>query len=1111
MLFVLAFAFIITICGTASAATPHQVTTINSHNNSSVISTLQTHSKKAKKTVSKGDPIITGTVTVKEYDHSPRNLFNATVTVNSLSGRTLAITNTDKNGYYSVNFYSTDPQFRVTARYMGCDPVTNTVTVTPSSNHADPNYYGTSNIQITPKQAWWNGNLGYGSNIYITHYNNYYFAGQIKTSVDGTTNVYNSYCIDIYTNIYANDKLLVNGPLPGTTGDLSNKIDWGAVNYIINKYKPTSNQEGGAIQSAIWALTTVQYQDYNQNTGSAYYHFLTAPNDAITSDGGTAIRNRALEIVSDASAHSMSYPSTISVSPKNTRIANGQPVTITATILDNLGKPFKGATVNFQTTGGILDTITGITDSNGQVFTTLSNLPIDSSVTVTASLSGDYGNLLYDNINDPRQNLVAENILSEIVSDISIINSDVTANVKLSQTANSPVNTGDLVTYTVTAVNNGPNTATGIMINDFVPAGLTGVTVTPSEGTSYYNGVWVIPTLDEGASATLIITGTASASMAGTTTTNTAIRTSQDQSNSLSAVTKSGVYTKIVDVAVSNGGWYYLTAEDKYQDSFVVGNTPVFMWGVRNSAIYDEATGVVAEYIIPKGFEYVGSSTNVGTLSYIYNNINKQGIITWNIGYMPKDGSVMTYVTLRVAKVGDKTSDLTPIAKLKQVDQTDNNSSNDQSTFPIIGQNCADIQVNQSYNTNTNNGKHYVTYYITVNNNGPSSATGVQITDILPAGLTYISHSTSNDDGTTWNDNDPAYNPETTNGIWNIGNFNYGSQTKILVITAEITATEGTIINTATRTARNEKDPNYNNDAQTTYLTISGIYKKIVDVAVSNGGWYYLTAEDKYQDSFVVGNTPVFMWGVRNSAIYDEATGVVAEYIIPKGFEYVGSSTNVGTLSYIYNNINKQGIITWNIGYMPKDGSVMTYVTLRVAKVGDKTSDLTPIAKLKQVDQTDNNSSNDQSTFPIIGQNCADIQVNQSYNTNTNNGKHYVTYYITVNNNGPSSATGVQITDILPAGLTYISHSISNDDGTTWNDNDPAYNPETTNGIWNIGNFNYGSQTKILVITAEITATEGTIINTATRTARNEKDPNYNNDAQTTYLTLPLEDSSVAT
>ena len=1546
MLFVLAFAFIITICGTASAATPQQNTTITSHNNSSTLSTLQTNSN-VKKTVSKGDPIINGTVTINEYG-AIRNLSNATVTVNSNSGRTLAITTTDAKGYYSVNFYSTDTQFKITTSYLGCNAVTNTVNVKLGTNPGDPNYYGTSNSTLTPKQAWWNGNYGSGSNIYITHYGNYNFAGEIITAVDGTSTTYTSYCIDIYTMIYANDKLLVNGPLPGTAGNLSSQIDWGAVNYVINHYSPaspgsglTSNQMGAAIQSAIWALTTVQYPNYNPSNSSAYYHFLTAPNDALDSSGGTAIRTEALAIASYASSHSMVYPSTINLSPKITRIANGQPATITATVLDNKGNPLSGATVNFQTTGGKLSSTTGVTNSNGQVIVTLSNIPSSTSVTVTASVSGNYGNLLYDNPLDPRQNLVAENILPQIVSDISIINSDVTANVALSQTVNSPVNVGNKITYTVTATNNGPNTATGIVINDVLPSGFT---ATPSAGT-YYNGQWVISSLTSGSSATLTINGIATAAMAGTNIINTATETGQDQYNSQSptstassyvndavltisntgttpvnvgdtgkftitatnngpdtanniqindplptgftysatagiynsttgiwtinslassgtatltftgpittgmagttitnhatatwteypskvtipdstinvnkmasiAITNTGttpvnvgqtgtftvtainngpnaanniqindptptgftfgtptvgtynaatgiwtinsltsgatatltftktnipasmagttttntatatwteypstvtipnstihvnqagltitntgttpvnvgdtgtftitatnngpdaatnikikdlipngftatnptagtydgttwtinslangatatltftknnipasmagttttntatatwteypstvtipnstiyvkqanvalsqtgnysgnivtfivtatnngpdtatninikdliptgltnvtvtpslgtsysngvwtipsltylatatlnitgngtvqktfynnatkinqteydpnapetttygVYVPSVNIGVFNTPWYYLQSTQKYLYKYVMGNTPVFMWNVVNSSSKDEATGVISQYIIPKGFQYVGSSTSgdVGTITYNYDAVNQWGILTWNIGYMPQGGSVMTYVTLRVNEVGNGTADLTTIANLTHVDQTDSNRTNDQNiTCPIEVPPSADTQVNQTYTTYTQNNKTYAVYTITVKNNGPSNATGVQITDILPSTVKWVSDTSGG-----------LYN----NNIWNIGNITSGD-TKTLNITVQITGT-GTIINTAKRTAQTESDINYNNNAQTTYITISGTYKKTVNIGVFNTPWYYLDTDKKYLYKYVMGNTPVFMWNVVNSSSKDEATGVISQYIIPKGFQYVGSSTSgdVGTITYNYDAVNQWGILTWNIGYMPQGGSVMTYVTLRVNEVGNGTADLTTIANLTHVDQTDSNRTNDQNiTCPIEVPPSADTQVNQTYTTYTQNNKTYAVYTITVKNNGPSNATGVQITDILPSTVKWDSDTSGG-----------YYNPNTTGtgaGIWNIGTINSGD-TKTLNITVQITGT-GTIINTAKRTAQTESDINYNNNAQTTYIT----------
>ena len=82
---------------------------------------------------------------------------------------------------------------------------------------------------------------------------------------------------------------------------------------------------------------------------------------------------------------------------------------------------------------------------------------------------------------------------------------------------------GTNVTFTVTATNHGPNDATGVQVTDKLPAGLTLVSATPSQGAyTAPSGLWDIGALTNGASATLklvaTVTGTA-------TVTNTATRT----------------------------------------------------------------------------------------------------------------------------------------------------------------------------------------------------------------------------------------------------------------------------------------------------------------------------------------------------------------------------------------------------------------------------------------------------------------------------------------------------------------------------------------------------------------------------------------------------------
>ena len=68
---------------------------------------------------------------------------------------------------------------------------------------------------------------------------------------------------------------------------------------------------------------------------------------------------------------------------------------------------------------------------------------------------------------------------------------------------------GANVTFTLTVTNNGPNNATGVVVNDFLPDGMTYVSDNGGGAYSSGTGLWTIPgTINNGASATLQITAT---------------------------------------------------------------------------------------------------------------------------------------------------------------------------------------------------------------------------------------------------------------------------------------------------------------------------------------------------------------------------------------------------------------------------------------------------------------------------------------------------------------------------------------------------------------------------------------------------------------------------
>jgi len=102
-----------------------------------------------------------------------------------------------------------------------------------------------------------------------------------------------------------------------------------------------------------------------------------------------------------------------------------------------------------------------------------------------------------------------------------------------------------------------------------------------------------------------------------------------------------------------------------------------------------------------------------------------------------------------------------------------------------------------------------ITYTVTVSNPSTINATGVQVTDLLPSGLTYLSSSTSQG---TYNN---------TTGLWNVGNLT-ASTSATLTLTARVnTGTGGTtIINSGNITHSEQTDPVLLNNSDHDGITV---------------------------------------------------------------------------------------------------------------------------------------------------------------------------------------------------------------------------------------------------------------------------------------------------
>jgi uncharacterized repeat protein (TIGR01451 family) len=291
--------------------------------------------------------------------------------------------------------------------------------------------------------------------------------------------------------------------------------------------------------------------------------------------------------------------------------------------------------------------------------------------------------------------------------------------------------------------------------------------------------------------------------------------------------------------------------------------------------------------------------------------------------------------------------------------------------------------------TPVNNGDP-VTFMITVTNSGPNDATGVAVTDQLPAGLTYVS---DNGGG--------AYNNGT--GVWTIGNLNAGASVS-LQITATFVA-PGPHMNTAEISSANEPDidstPNNHVPSEDDQASVT-IPSGVADLSVTKG---------VNNPTPGVGSNVIFTVTVTNAGP-DTATNVRVEEQLAAGYTYVsdngGGAYNVTT-----------GV--WTVGTLPVGSTATLQITVTVNAVGPYTN----IAQVRTSDQFDldstpnnnNPAEDDQASASVTaaGVTGADLFITKTDGVTNYTPGGTLTYAMKVGNRGPANVTNAAVTDNFPA------------------------------------------------------------------------------------------------
>ena len=232
-----------------------------------------------------------------------------------------------------------------------------------------------------------------------------------------------------------------------------------------------------------------------------------------------------------------------------------------------------------------------------------------------------------------------------------------------------------------------------------------------------------------------------------------------------------------------------------------IGGTSVFTIKAKNNGPY-KATGVTVKDVLPSGYVFVSANPSVGTWSSP----------NWNIGNFLNGATATMSIVATVNASGVYANTATITAN----DPDPNMANNTATVTPAVQSN---LSISKTISNATATIGDNITFTITASNAGPSTATGVSVTDVLPSGYTFVSATPSTG---TW-----------SSPNWDIGRLANGAFATLSIV-ARVNAT-GNYNNTATIIGT-KNDPNQGDNSSSVNPAINHAPVAVDDI--------YTVAED---------------------------------------------------------------------------------------------------------------------------------------------------------------------------------------------------------------------------------------------------------------------------